>query len=137
MKRSKFCHTTFLHIHWGGWNAIRYQILDPQKNQISDIRPPKKSNIRYHAFAKIRYLAYKNQISNIRYQISDTNKNQLSDIRSPKNQISDIKVPRSTPPPPPPYIGSHIITCCFSLPITVKTTLGACMNKIITSIDLC
>ena len=27
----------------GGWNAIRYQILDPPKNQISD--PPKKNQI--------------------------------------------------------------------------------------------
>ena len=29
----------------GGWNAIKYQILDPLKNQISDIRPPKKNQI--------------------------------------------------------------------------------------------
>ena len=38
----------------GGGGAIRYQILDPLKIQISDIRPPKISNIRYQAFAKIR-----------------------------------------------------------------------------------
>ena len=31
----------------GGWNAIQYQIVDPLINQISDITPPRKSNIRY------------------------------------------------------------------------------------------
>ena len=44
------CHFITEHIHgWGGWNAIRYHILDPPQ-----------SNIRYHAFAK------KNQISGLR-----------------------------------------------------------------------
>ena len=42
-----------------------------ERDQISDIRPRKKSNIRY--------------------QISDQTKNQLSDITPPKK--SDIKVP--------------------------------------------
>ena len=58
----------------GGWNAISYQILDPLKNLISDIRPPKnkisditrsqKSDI---WLKKIRYQIL-NKISNIRYQ---------------------------------------------------------------------
>ena len=47
-----------------------------ERDQISDIRPPKKSNIRYLTPKKIKY-----QISH-----------------PLKNQISDIKVP---PPPPP------------------------------------
>ena len=68
-------------LRWGWWNAIRYQILDPLKNQISDIRPP-----------KIRYLAKK-----IRY-ISDPQKNQLSDITPPKK--SNIRY-QGTPVPPP------------------------------------
>ena len=41
----------------GGGGVECDQILDPLKNKISDIRPPKKSNIRYLAFTKIRYLA--------------------------------------------------------------------------------
>ena len=56
----------------GGWNAIRYQILDPPKNQISDIRPPQK----------------------IKYQISRVRKNQISDPK--KNHLSDITHPKKS-----------------------------------------
>ena len=58
-----------------------------ERDSISDIRPRKNircqtpENIRYHAFAKIKYFVIKK--SDIRYQ--------LSDITPPKNQISDIK----------------------------------------------
>ena len=31
--------------YMGGWNAIRYQILNPLINQISDIRPPHKNQM--------------------------------------------------------------------------------------------
>ena len=57
------CHwhnsTHFIILSGGGgaWNAIRYRILHPLRNQLSDIRPPKKSNI--------IYLTQKNQISDI------------------------------------------------------------------------
>ena len=65
-----------------------------ERDQISDIRPPKKSNIRYHAFAKIRYLALKNQIS-------DPKKNQLSDITPPKKiKYLISRYPPFHPPPP-------------------------------------
>ena len=57
----------------GEWNATRYQILDPLKDQISDIRPAKK--IKYQIS---RVLALKSQILDIRPQ-----KNQLSDITPP------------------------------------------------------
>ena len=65
-----------------------------ERDQISDIRPPKnkyqtpkKSNIRYYVFAK--------------NQRSDPQKNQLSDITSPKKKIKYqiSRYPRSTPPP--------------------------------------
>ena len=62
-----------------------YQILDPLKIQISDIRPPppkKKSNIRYHAFAKSDIWLRK-----IRYQTPKKIKYHIS------------RYPRSTPPP--------------------------------------
>ena len=75
----------------GGGEMERDQISDirPQNNQISDIRPP----------LKIKYM----------YQISHPLKNQISDIwpqqksniryHTPKNQISDIKVPPFHPHP--------------------------------------
>ena len=56
-----------------------------ERDQIWDIRPRKKSNIRYHT-------AYK-----IKYQISDPKKNQISDIsRLLQNQIS---LGTAVPPP--------------------------------------
>ena len=64
-----------------GWRGCP----DGGRDQISDIRPPKKSNIRYHAFAKMRYLALK-----IRYLISDPPK---------KINYQISRYPRSTPPP--------------------------------------
>ena len=60
----------------GGWNAIRYQILDPLDNQISDIRPPKKK-IKYKTFAK-------NQISGLK----------KSDIR-PKQKNREISISKA------------------------------------------
>ena len=66
-----------------GGGVERDKILDPLTNQ----------KIRYHAFEKIRYLALKNQISDIK-----PNKNQLSYLTPPtkiKYQIS--RYPRSTP----------------------------------------
>ena len=83
-------YTTYISIAGGGGGVERDQILDPPKNQISDVRPPppkKKSNIRYHMFAE-------NQISGLKNHIH------VSDITPPKNQISDIKVPPFHPPPP-------------------------------------
>ena len=95
-----------------------------ERDQISDIRPPKKSNIRYQTpqksniryvvFAKIRYLALKNQISgfkksDIRYK---TQKKVNYQISHPlKNKISDIKVP---PPPQEkcPFIRRIFICKC-------------------------
>ena len=79
------------HSHMGGgWNAIRYQILDPLINQIPD--PPNKSNIRYHTPYKIKY------------QISDPQRNQISDITPPKKsniRYQGTPVPPPTPTPPP------------------------------------
>ena len=75
-----------------------------EREQISDIRPPKKSNIRYQTPQKIKYQISrirKNQISgfkksDIRYQTPQ--KNQLSDITSPKKSKYQISTyPRSTP----------------------------------------
>ena len=51
-----------------------------ERDQISDIRPPKNSNISYQT-------PLKNQISDI-----TPRKNQISDITPRKNQISDITV---------------------------------------------
>ena len=71
----------------GGWNAIRFQILDPLK--ISDITPPKK------------------QISDISHSQKSDIWLKKSDIRPQKKKISDIKVPPFHPPPPP-----HSVTPC-------------------------
>ena len=56
-----------MYIRGGGGGVEHDQIsyIKPLKNQVSDIRPQKKSNIRYNSFAKIRYLAITNQISDI------------------------------------------------------------------------
>ena len=74
----------------GGCNAMRYHILDPLKSNIISDRPPqkKKSNIRYHAFEKIRYLALKNHI----------------DIRPQKRSIIRYQGAPVQHPPPPPHI---------------------------------
>ena len=56
-------------------------------------------------FAKIRYLALKNQISDIRPQ-----KNQLSDITPTKKsniRYQGTPVPPPPPPPPPLYIALY------------------------------
>ena len=98
---------------WGGegWNAIRYQILYPLNNQISDIIPH-KNFFWYNAFANNQISGLKNQISGLKNQISGF-KNQISGIRPPKkNQLSDITPPKKsniryqgTPvTPPPPHV---------------------------------
>ena len=82
----------------GGWNAIRYQILDPLKNQISDIRPPKKSNIRLSR-------VHKNQISGLKKSDVGPQKKIQYQISHPlkiKYRIS--RYPRSTPQLPPPQL---------------------------------
>ena len=84
----------------GGWNAIRYQILDPLKNQISDIRPPKK--IKYQ-------IVHKNQISGLTKSDVGPQKKKKYQISHPlKNRIS--RYPRSTHPAPPPP--PHSVTPC-------------------------
>ena len=73
-----------------------------ERHQISYIRPPKKSNIRYQTPQKIKY-----QISRFRKKSDIWLKK--SDIRPKNNQLSDITPPTksnikiSPVPPPPPY----------------------------------
>ena len=73
----------------GGWGVERdhiYQILDPLKNQISDIRSPKKSNIIYHGFAKKSDIRLKR--SDIRYQTRCTRSTWLTfDLHTKQEQI--------------------------------------------------
>ena len=81
----------------GGWNAIRYQILDPLKIQISDPPPPpkKKSCVRKKSDIWLKK-------SDIRPR-----KKLLSDITPPKKikyQISRTRYPPSTPPPLPLFV---------------------------------
>ena len=59
-----------------------------ERDQILDIRPPKKSNIRYQTPQKKNQISDITPIEKIKYQISDNKKNQIS----------------STPPPPLPYM---------------------------------
>ena len=76
-----------------------------ERDQISDIRPPKKSNIRYQTPKEIKYQIShirKNQISgfkksDIRYQTPQKINYQISHPR--KNKISDINVSPFHPPP--------------------------------------
>ena len=76
----------------GGWNAIRYQILDPPKNQISDPPPPKIKYEILHLLKKIyiRYLTTP-KISDItpskkiRYQISDSQKSNITPPKKNQN----------------------------------------------------
>ena len=56
----------------GGWGV--------ERDNISDIRPPKKSNIGYQT-------PKKNQISHVRKNQISGLKNQISDIRPPKKSI--------------------------------------------------
>ena len=84
---------------------IRYQILDPLKNEISDIRPPKK--IKYQISHPL-----KNQISNIWPQ----NKNQISDITPPnKSNIRYLGTPVPPPPPPHPLMRSLNILLLYNI----------------------
>ena len=75
----------------GGWNAIRYQILDPPQIQVLYIRPPpppphpqKKSNRRYLTPQQIKY------------QISHTLKHQISDIQCDV-KLQSINQPNKLP----------------------------------------
>ena len=68
-----------------------------ERDQISDIRPPKK--IKYQIL-RVR----KNQISGLKKSDIRPKKNQLSDIRPPKK--SNIRYQGTpVPPPPPPILG--------------------------------
>ena len=67
----------------GGWNAIRYKILDPLK--IKYQIPPKFKYKSYIWLKKVRYLTKKNKL----------------DITPPlKIKYQIARYPRSTPPPP-------------------------------------
>ena len=93
-----YCHT-YIHVI-DMWNAIRYQILDHLKNKISDIRPPKKWNIRYHTPKKSNIRCLTPPPKKIKYQIH------MYNVPPPKSNIRylDTPVPPTPPPPPHPHI---------------------------------
>ena len=89
-KKIFYCSRSTLCMGGGGWNAIRYQILDPLKIQISDPPPKKKSCV--HKKSDIWLKKSDIRQKKNYYQISHP-------LKKIKYQISRTRYPRSNPPP--------------------------------------